>query len=58
MFGAEKIWQLATGTNTSSSSVDILAMVLWLQDHGYMSSGNSTITVISYGFDLLHRRTG
>ena len=52
VFGAEKIWQLATGVNVSSTSVDILAMVQWLEDHGYMTTTNSTITAISYGFEI------
>lgn len=52
VFGAEKIWQLATGTNISSSSVDILAMVQWLEQHGYMTTTNSTITAIGYGFEI------
>ena len=52
VFGSEKIWQLATGVNTSTMKVDILSMVLWLQTHGYMTSNNSTITAISFGIEV------
>jgi hypothetical protein len=52
VFGAEKIWQLATGVNIPAMKVDILSMVLWLQTHGYMVSNNSTITVISFGVEV------
>ena len=33
-FGSELIWQLPTGTNDPSGSVDIMAMLTWLEDHG------------------------
>jgi len=49
-FGSELIWKLKGG-NEQTGSVDILSMITWLQNHGYMPS-NSTITDLSYGFEI------
>lgn len=49
-FGSELIWKL-TGGNEQSSSVDILAMLRWLENHGYLPHG-SGLTDISYGFEI------
>ena len=34
-FGSELVWKL-TGGNEQSGSVDILAMLTWLEHHGYL----------------------
>ena len=49
-YGTELIWKL-TGGNEQTGSVDILAMVIWLENHGYLPSA-STITDLSYGFEI------
>jgi len=49
-YGSELIWKL-TGGNARSSSVDILSMLTWLEDHGYLPHG-SGLTDISYGFEI------
>lgn len=48
-YGKELIWKL-TG-NEQSGTVDILAMLTWLENHGYLPSG-SNLTDISYGWEL------
>lgn len=54
-YGSELIWKLGTDDNhkvsEQSGSVDIKAMITWLEDHGYMPQ-NSTITNLSYGFEI------
>jgi hypothetical protein len=53
-FGSELIWQLPTGTNDPSGSVDIMAMLTWLEDHGngkYLPS-SSTLTALGFGFEI------
>jgi hypothetical protein len=49
-FGSELAWKL-TGGNEQSGSVDILAMLTWLQHHGYLPQ-NSGLTDISYCFEI------
>jgi hypothetical protein len=49
-YNSELIWQLG-GTNERSGSVDILAMLTWLQDHGYLPPG-SGLWQIDYGFEI------
>ena len=49
-YGSELIWQLA-GTNEESGSVDILSMLKWLVNHGYLPQG-SGLWQIDYGFEL------
>lgn len=53
-FGSELIWQLPTGTNDPSGSVDVMAMLTWLEDHGngkYLPS-SSTLTALGFGFEI------
>jgi hypothetical protein len=50
VFGSELVWKLTSG-NEQTGSVDILAMVTWLENNGYMPA-NSTITDLSYGFEV------
>ena len=53
-FGSELIWQFPTGTNESSGSVDMLAMLTWLEDNGkgkYLPR-NSGLTALSFGFEI------
>jgi hypothetical protein len=45
-FGSELVWKL-TGGNEQSGSVDILAMLTWLEHHGYLPQ-NSGLTDISF----------
>jgi hypothetical protein len=52
VFGSEIIWQLPTGKNVSSSSVDVLAMLNWLVAKGYLPSGSVLDNGISWGFEL------
>src|SRR5262249_32805890 len=38
-------------TNEASGSVDIKAIITWLENNGYMPQ-NSTVTALSYGFEI------
>ena len=49
-YGTELIWKLTSGSE-QSGSVDILAMLTWLESHGYLPS-NSTLTAIGYGWEI------
>jgi hypothetical protein len=49
-FGSELVWKLTSG-NEQTGSVDVLSMITWLENNGYMPS-NSTITNLSYGFEV------
>jgi hypothetical protein len=60
VFGSERVWKLAapgsavgsTGTvNESSGSVDLLSMLTWMENNGYLPK-NSTVTDLSYGFEI------
>ena len=48
--GSELIWYL-TNTNEQSGTVDILAMLTWLESHGYLPAG-SGLNQIDYGFEI------
>jgi hypothetical protein len=48
--GSELIWYL-TGSNESSGTVDILAMLTWLESHHYLPAG-SGLNQIDYGFEI------
>jgi hypothetical protein len=48
-FGSELVWKL-TG-DEQSGSVDILSMLTWLENHGYLSK-NSTLESIGYGWEI------
>jgi hypothetical protein len=48
-YGGERIWQL-TG-NEQAGSVDMLAMLMWLENHGYLPA-NSTLSLVGYGFEV------
>jgi hypothetical protein len=51
-FGSELVWQLNGGkTNEQTGSVDVLAMLNWLADHGYVPN-NSNMTAIGYGWEI------
>jgi hypothetical protein len=54
-FGSEKVWKLGTDDNhlqnESSGSVDIMAMITWMENNGYLPK-NSTITDLSMGFEI------
>jgi hypothetical protein len=52
-YGSELIWKLGANGERSeqAGSVDILAMVTWLEDHGYMRS-DSKITGLSFGWEI------
>lgn len=49
-FGDELVWKL-TGGSEQKGSVDILAMVTYLETHHYMKA-KSTITDLSYGWEI------
>jgi hypothetical protein len=49
-YGTELIWKL-TGGSEQSGSVDVLAMLQWLESHGYLPA-SSTLTDISYGWEI------
>ena len=49
-YGSELIWQLP-GSGEQSGRVDILSMLTWLENHGYMPKG-SGLWQIDYGFEL------
>jgi hypothetical protein len=53
-FGSELIWQLPTGTNDPTGSVDVMAMLTWLETRGsgkYLPA-NSSLTGLSFGFEI------
>ena len=57
VFGSERVWKLAgnsgpeSTSNEQSGSVDILSMLTWMEDDGYLPR-NSTVTDLSYGFEI------
>jgi hypothetical protein len=60
VLGSELIWKLAPAgaavgssatVSESSGSVDILAMLTWLEDHGYMAA-DSGLGAIGYGWEI------
>lgn len=55
VFGSERVWKLGTDDNhlqdEQSGSVDILSMVTWMENNGYLPR-NSTVTDLSYGFEI------
>jgi len=55
IFGSERVWKHGTDeahlVNQASGSVDIKAMLVWMEQHAYLRAG-STWTAASYGFEL------
>jgi hypothetical protein len=49
-FGSELVWKLTSG-NEQTGSVDILAMLTWLESHGYLPA-SSTLSSIGYGWEI------
>lgn len=49
-YGSERIWQFADG-NEQSGSVNILAMLTWLMNHGYLPR-DSKLGLVGYGFEV------
>lgn len=49
-YGKERIWQFADG-NEQSGSVNILAMLKWLMNHGYLPQ-DSELGLVGYGFEI------
>lgn len=49
-YNTELIWQLA-GAGEQSGTVNVMAMLTWLEAHGYLPQ-NSSLTAISYGFEI------
>jgi hypothetical protein len=49
-YGSERIWQFADG-NVRSGSVDILAMLTWLMNHGHLPR-DSELGAVGYGFEV------
>lgn len=54
-FGSEQVWKLGTNDNNKineqSGSVDILAMLTWMENHGDLPK-NSTIGLLGYGWEI------
>jgi hypothetical protein len=54
-FGSEQVWKLgvsdARKINEQSGSVDILAMLTWMENHGDLPQG-STIGLLGYGWEI------
>ena len=50
VYGSERVWRLDGGSE-KSGSVDILAMLTWMANHGYLPQ-SSTLTAIGYGFEI------
>ena len=48
-FGSELIWKLAG--NEQSATVDILAMLTWLENHGYLPQ-DSGLWMVGYGWEI------
>jgi hypothetical protein len=54
-YGSELIWQVPGNGNVygeQSGSVDILAMLSWLENHGGYLPKGSSLTAIGYGFEI------
>jgi len=49
-YGKERIWVFAGGSE-QSGSVDILAMLTWLMNHGYLPP-DSALGLVGYGFEI------
>jgi hypothetical protein len=49
-YNTELIWQLS-GPGEQSGTVNIMAMLTWLENHGYLPQ-KSGLTAISYGFEI------
>jgi hypothetical protein len=49
-FGSELVWKLS-GSNEQSGSVNILAMLTYLENHGFLPQG-STLGAIGYGWEI------
>ena len=49
-WGSEYAWKLSGG-NEQSGSVDILAMLTWMENNGELPK-NSTISSIGYGWEI------
>jgi hypothetical protein len=49
-FGSELVWKL-TGGNEQSGGVDILSMLTWLENKGYLPQ-DSTLGLIGYGWEI------
>lgn len=49
-----RIWQLngMTGPDATALTVDVKAMLQWLIDHGHIATQDSTLTAISFGFEV------
>jgi hypothetical protein len=51
-YGSEWVWQPASNSwNEETGSVDILAMLQWMEAKGYLPA-SSTLTSIGYGFEI------
>jgi hypothetical protein len=55
-FGTTMAWKLGTGEGTNrqseqTGSIDMLAMLNWLIDHGYMPSGTG-LSLVGYGWEV------
>jgi hypothetical protein len=55
VFGSERVWKHGTDDqhliNEASGSIDVKAMLVWMEQHGYLKAG-STWTAASYGFEV------
>jgi hypothetical protein len=49
--GSAAFWQVPVSDSFSTGSVDVMAMMTWLRDHGYISQG-SLIGDFGYGFEV------
>jgi hypothetical protein len=45
------MWQLPASASEQSGSVDILAMLTWLENHGYVPR-NDTLDAVKYGWEI------
>jgi hypothetical protein len=55
-FGSTLAWKLGAGegsqkTSEQSGTVDLKAMLSWLQSHGYLPAG-TTMTNVSFGWEI------
>ena len=50
-YGGERIWQLHGRASEQSGSVDMLAMLMWLENHGYLAA-SETLSLVGYGFEI------
>jgi len=55
--GSNNVYSLVRTSNTSSGTVDILAILKWLSTNGYLS-GTQTLGNVQFGFEITSSSAG